>query len=183
MFSDPNMRHVLLLAALSSLCLAQQTRREAFNPTPTDAKPNSTDVPDAYAIPAKFERVLILRMKYETDLLAGIQKLVKEYGIHNGVILAGTGSVRNYHVHVVGNRTFPAKDLFLKDPAGSADILNLNGYIIDGRVHAHITLATAEKAFGGHLEAGTNAFAFAMVTVGVLADGVSLARIDDMTYR
>jgi predicted DNA-binding protein with PD1-like motif len=59
----------------------------------------------------------------------------------------------------------------------------MNGYVVDGRVHAHITLANPDKAFGGHLEAGTEVFTFAVVTLGVLADGVDLKRVDDKTYR
>jgi hypothetical protein len=46
-----------------------------------------------------------------------------------------------------------------------------------------MTLANPEKAFGGHLEPGTNVFTFAIVTVGVLNDGVDLSRVDDKTYR
>jgi predicted DNA-binding protein with PD1-like motif len=58
----------------------------------------------------------------------------------------------------------------------------MNGYVIDGRVHAHMTMATPDKAFGGHLEPGTNVFTFAIVTVGVMND-VDLSRVDDKTYR
>src|SRR5437763_12120567 len=43
---------------------------------------------------------------------------------------------------------------------------------INGTVHAHMTLANPDKAFGGHLEAGTNVFTFAIVTIGVLNDSV-----------
>jgi predicted DNA-binding protein with PD1-like motif len=71
----------------------------------------------------------------------------------------------------------------VKDPTAPADIISMNGYIIDGRIHAHFTMANADKAFGGHLESGTNVFTFATITVGVLADGVDLSRIDDKNYR
>jgi hypothetical protein len=59
----------------------------------------------------------------------------------------------------------------------------MNGYVIDGRIHAHMTMANAEHAFGGHLEPGTEVFTFAIVTVGVFDDGVDLSRCDDKTYR
>jgi predicted DNA-binding protein with PD1-like motif len=55
--------------------------------------------------------------------------------------------------------------------------------VIDGRVHAHVTFANSDKAFGGHLEAGTTVFTFAVVTVGVLSDGADLSRVDAKTYR
>jgi predicted DNA-binding protein with PD1-like motif len=125
--------------------------------------------------------VVVLRFKYQADLLAGIEKMVKEQKIRNAVILAGAGSVRNYQVHSVSNRTFPSKNTFVQDPSAPADIVSMNGYVIDGRVHAHLTMANPDHAFGGHLEPGTNVFTFAIVTLGVF-DG-DLSRVDDKNYR
>src|SRR5262245_42705982 len=176
---------VLLAIAPAATLLAQQTRTEVTKATTPhdDAKPNSPTVPDVYAISGHFEQVLVLRFKYQTDLLAGLEKMVKEHQIRNAVILAGAGSVRNYHIHAVSNRTFPSKNIFIKDPTAPADIVSMNGYVIDGRVHAHMTMASAEGAFGGHVEPGTEVFTFAIVTVGVLGDDVDLSRVDDKTYR
>jgi predicted DNA-binding protein with PD1-like motif len=177
------MKWIPAAAACAAIAVAQQTRREITNATTPaeDGKPNSAAVPDVYAISGKFDRVVILRFKYQADLLAGIEKMVKEQKIRSAVILAGAGSVRNYQVHTVSNRTFPSKDEFVQDPTAPADIVGMNGYVIDGRVHAHMTLANPEHAFGGHLEPGTNVFTFAIVTLGVF-DG-DLSRVDDKTYR
>src|SRR4051794_17473985 len=178
---------VLALVAIAPapILLAQQTRTEVTKATTPhdDAKPNSPAVPDVCAIAGRFERVLVFRFKYQTDLLAGLEKMIKENKVRNAVILAGAGSVRNYHVHAVSNRTFPSKNIYVKDPSAPADIVSMNGYVIDGRIHAHMTMADAENAFGGHLEAGTQVFTFAIVTVGVFDDGVDLSRVDDKTYR
>ena len=174
---------VLIIAATAA---AQETRREIVNsaPTPTeDAKPNSDKVPDVYAIPGHFDRVLVLRFKYNADLLAGIGKMVKQEKIKNAIILAGAGSVRGYQVHQVSNRDFPSKNMFVKNPTEPADLISMNGYIIDGKIHAHMTMATPDKAFGGHLESGTTVFTFAIVTIGVMNDGVDFTHLDDKTYR
>jgi len=179
------MKLILPLVFIASLA-GQQTRREIVNAAPTpaeDAKPNSEKVPDVYAVPGRFERVLVLRFKYETYLLAGIEKMVKQEKIRNAVILAGAGSVTGYQVHQVSNRTFPSKNTFVKDPTAPADLIGMNGYIINGKIHAHMTLANPDKAFGGHLEPGTIVFTFAIVTVGILDDGADLSRVDDKTYR
>ena len=175
----------VVLIAIGGVLAAQQTRKEVVKPTTPkdDSKPNSASVPDVYGINGKFDRVVVFRFKYQADLLAGIEKMVKEQKIRNAVILSGIGSVRNYHVHAVSNRTFPSKDMFVQDPTAPADVLGMSGYIINGQVHAHITLATPEKAFGGHLEPGTNVFTFVAMTMGVFGDGVDLSRIDDKTYR
>ena len=177
------MRWITIALALAGIATAQQTRKEITNATTPaeDAKPNSPSVPDVYAITGKFDRVVVLRFKYQADLLAGIEKMVKEEKIRNAVILAGAGSVRNYQVHTVSNRTLPSKNTFVEDPTAPADIVSMNGYVIEGRVHAHMTMANPDHAFGGHLEPGTNVFTFAIVTLGVF-DG-DLTKVDDKNYR
>lgn len=180
------MKQLILLLVVIATASAQETRREIVNAAPTpegDTKPNSDKVPDVYAITGKFDRVLVLRFKFGVDLLDGIQKMVKQEKIRNAVILAGAGSVRNYQVHQVSNRDFPSKNTFVTDPTAPADLISMNGYIIDGAIHAHMTLATPEHAFGGHLEPGTAVFTFAIVTIGVLNEGADLSRADDKTYR
>jgi predicted DNA-binding protein with PD1-like motif len=180
------MKTLIIFLAMSAAAVAQESRREIVNSAPTpadDAKGNSDKVPDVYAIPTQFDRILVFRFKYNTDLLAGIEKMVKTEKIKNAVILAGAGGVRGYHIHQVSNRDFPSKNMFVKDPTMPADVISMNGYIIDGRIHAHITLATPEKAFGGHLEPGTTVFTFGIVTVGVLKDGTDFSHLDDKTYR
>jgi predicted DNA-binding protein with PD1-like motif len=177
---------ILALLTLADRACAQQTRREVTSTATTtinDSKANSDTVPDGVAISGQFERVVVLRFKYLTDLLTGLESMMKQQKIHNAVILSGIGSVRNYQYHLVSNRTFPSKSVYVTDPTAPADIVNLNGYVINGRVHAHVTLADADKAFGGHLETGTNVFTFAIVTIGVLSDSVDLSRVDDSSYR
>ena len=176
---------ILGFLAIINLAAAQPARTEVTNVTSTavDAKPNSDTVPDVYALSGQFDRVLVLRFKNQTDLLAGLERMVKEHKIRNAVILSGVGSVRSYHYHTVSNSTFPSRNIFVKNPTGPADIVSMNGYVIDGRVHAHITLADPDKAFGGHLEAGTSVFTFAVVTIGVFKNGIDLNRVDDKNYR
>lgn len=180
------MKNPILFAILAAMLSAQQTRREVVHASPSpadDSKPNSDKVPDVYALNGKFARVMVLRFKFDTDLLAGIEKMVKQEKIRNAVILAAAGSVRGYQVHQVSNRSFPSKNMYEQDPTAPANLIGMNGYVIDGSVHAHITLANPEKAFGGHLEPGTSVFTFAIVTMGVFDDGMDLSRVDDKTYR
>lgn len=178
---------VLAFAALASASMlrAQETRRVFIHHLANRAdetRPNSPTVPDVIAMTGHFDRIVILRFKYKTDLLAGLKKMVKEQKIQNGVILAALGSVRGYQIHQVGNRAFPTKDVFEKNPTQPADLVSMNGYVIDGRIHAHMTLATPDRTIAGHLEPGTQVFTFAIVTIGVLND-VDLKRADDSNQR
>lgn len=176
---------LLLLAIATSALCAQETRHTIINPSPNpadDAKLNSPKVPDVYAITAHFDHLVILRFKYKTDLLAGLKEMVQQQHIRNGVILAAVGSVRSYHLHQTSNRSFPSQDTFEENPSASADLVSMNGYIVDGKVHAHVTLALPDRAIAGHLEPGTQVFTFAIVTIGVIKDA-DLNRVDDKTYR
>lgn len=176
-------RLIAILLFTAAVASAQITQNYVTKPTPHDSKPNSDAVPDAYAIDAKFDRMVILRFKYKADLLASMEKVIQDEGIKNAVILSAAGSVRNYHIHSVSNRDFPSENIFTKDPSDPADLVSMNGYVIDGRIHAHMTLTNGKHAFGGHLEPDTNVFTFAIVTLGVLSDDVDLSKIDDKTYR
>ena len=164
--------------------MAQESRREIVTAvSPADAKPNNPAVPEVQSISTQFERVVVLRFKYGTELLSGLEQAVKQNKIRNGVILNGFGSVRNYQIHQVSNRTLPSKNMFVKNPTQPADVIGMSGYIINGKPHVHMTMATPEHAFGGHLEPGTNVFTFAVVTIGVLPDGLDLHNLDDKNYR
>jgi predicted DNA-binding protein with PD1-like motif len=175
-----------LPAALALLLLAAPAQAQVTviqNPvTPADAKPNDPSVPDAYTINGQFERVVVIRVKNKVDLLHGIAEMVKKENIRNGVILAGIGSLRGYHVHQINNRDFPTRNIFTKSLTTPCDLIGMNGYVVNGVVHAHMSLGTGEKAINGHLEPGTEVFTYAIVTIGVM-NGTDLSKIDDKSYR
>jgi predicted DNA-binding protein with PD1-like motif len=177
---------IFLTMILGGFAMRAEVKKKEVTKATTpeqDAKGLSADVPDSVAVSAPVERVVMVRFRHQADLLAGIEKHVKEQKIRNAVILSGIGSVVAAHYHVVSNRSFPSKNLFIEDPELSADVVNMSGLVIDGRVHAHITFADGDKAFGGHLEPGTKVFTFAIVTLGVLPDSVDMSRFDDKNWR
>jgi predicted DNA-binding protein with PD1-like motif len=115
-------------------------------------------------------------------MLEGLKEAVAREKIKNAVVLSGFGSVTSYHVHVVGNTTFPPKDVFTKTN-GPYDLLTVSGLIMNGRVHAHVTLATPQQVVGGHLELGTSVFTFTNISLAVLSDSLDLNRNDDWEWR
>jgi len=125
----------------------------------------------------------VLRFKFDTDLLAGLEKMVKQEKIKNAVILSGFGSVRGYQVHQVSNREFPSKNMFVADPTKPADIIGMSGFVMGGKLHPHVSLAIPERSFGGHLEPGTKVFTFAVVTLGILPDNLDFSMLDEKNYR
>jgi predicted DNA-binding protein with PD1-like motif len=139
-------------------------------------------VPSSYSFSTNFKEVVIVRLKYRTDILQGLEDAVAQNNIKNAVILSGIGSLISYHIHSVDNSTFPSKNVFYKKEI-PADVVSVSGYIIDGRVHAHIGISDGKTSVGGHLEPGTRVFTFCIITIGVLEDDVSLHRVDDKTWR
>ncbi|HEX3869410.1 MAG TPA: PPC domain-containing DNA-binding protein [Pirellulales bacterium] len=179
----------MLLIGFLLLCgvvvRAERNRVEVTRTTTAadDSKANSAEVPEGITAIGSFGRVFVLRFKYQTDLLAGIESMVRKHHIKNAVILNGIGSVRDWHLHAVSNRTFPSKNVYTKDTESPADIVSINGCVIDGRVHAHMTLAEPDGAIGGHLEPDTHVFTFAVVTLAELSSDMDVSRFDDKTYR
>jgi predicted DNA-binding protein with PD1-like motif len=140
------------------------------------------EVPAVHTIRSPIDRVVIVRLKNKTDMLDGLKQAVAREKIKNAVLMSGFGSVTAYHTHVVSNTTFPPKDAFTKE-SGPLDLLNVSGMVIDGKVHAHITLSSTQKAIGGHLEPGTSVFTFATITLGILSDSIDLTRVDDFAWH
>jgi predicted DNA-binding protein with PD1-like motif len=134
--------------------------------------------PEVYTVSGNFERIVVVRLKRGMDLLDGLKKAVAKEKIRNAAILSGVGSLTSYHVHAVSNTTLPAQNIYYKGE-GPQDLLNVNGYVMDGRVHAHIVFSDNQKGLGGHLEPGTTVFTFAIITLGVLPEGADLTRFDE----
>jgi len=76
----------------------------------------------------------------------------------------------------------PSEDTFVKNPTQPADLVSMNGYVIYGRIHAHMTIVTPDRVIAGHVEAGNEVFTFAIVTIGVM-NGTNFDQIDDKKYR
>jgi uncharacterized protein len=174
---------IILICTWAIAVAGQNIEDETFyNVVCPDHITGNPEVPDVYITHTSFQKMFIARLKHGTDILEGLREIVESEGIRNAVIITGIGSVTAYHVHVVDNATFPSKNKYIQKDI-PADITNLTGYIIDGRVHAHLTLSDEHKAIGGHLEPGTKVFTFCVLTIGILDDDTNLARFDDKTLR
>ncbi len=146
------------------------------------APSSAAPAPAAATISSNLQRIVIVRLKNGTDMLAGLKQAIARESIRNAVIISGFGSVTSYQVHVVGNTTLPPKDVFSKGD-GPFDVTGVGGLVIGGRVHAHITLASTEKVIAGHLEPGTSVFTFAAISLAVLSDSADLSRVDQWQWH
>jgi hypothetical protein len=120
---------------------------------------------------ANIQRLVIVRLSTGDDVLESIRNAVAENGVRTGAVLSGVGSVSRYRVHVVETVNMPPGDVIFGEE-GPYDILSITGLIIDGRVHAHITLSDTQKALGGHLEEGCRVLTFGVVLIAEIAETV-----------
>lgn len=112
----------------------------------------------------KTKDLAALRFDPEEDLLLSLREYVKLQKVKNAVIVSGVGSLRSYHYHLVNDTQIPPQEIFIND-SRPCDIMNVTGMIIDGRVHAHISLGDGDKMFGGHLEEGSLVLTFASIFI------------------
>jgi predicted DNA-binding protein with PD1-like motif len=111
--------------------------------------------------------LVFVRLNPGDDLLAGIQKAVDREGIRNAVILGGVGSCVSHSYHVVTSSTLPPKNEYVKGER-PADIVNINGFVINGRIHSHVIFSDTSVCYGGHLEPGVDVLTFAILTLGLV---------------
>jgi predicted DNA-binding protein with PD1-like motif len=141
------------------------------------AQNTDSSVAEVQTQSSDFERIVVVRLRNGVDVLEGIRKAVARENIQNGVILTGIGSVTSYNLHAVDNTDFPPEEVFYEDD-GPYDLIASQGYVINGRVHAHITLSDEDQSIGGHLEPGTRVFTFYIATIGVFVEGIDISRAD-----
>jgi len=128
-------------------------------------------------ITSQFEKVVLLRLDNGDDILASLQRFAADQQIDNALFLNAFGSVTHYHFHVVADGNLPPAEEYPKGEK-ALDIVAMSGAVLNGRVHAHITFTDDKVALGGHLEPGCRVLTFAMIYLGILADGSDLSAWD-----
>lgn len=126
------------------------------------------------------KRLVLVRLNPGDDILLSLKEVVKTEGIKNALILEGAGSVTSHHYHVVASSVNPPKEIFVKAET-PADIVDVNGMILESRVHAHITFSNDKVAYGGHLEEGVRVLTFSTIAIAeVDADMTNYDRIGNI---
>lgn len=138
-------------------------------------------------------KVLVARIKPDSDLLESIRDIVEENGVKAGVILSGVGLLRRAQLRnckILPNK-YPITDvnrsfLTFESPL---EILALSGSVseVKGKplIHVHVTLSyiTGDKikVIGGHLLKGCIIFGFAEVFIMELEDMEMKKEFDEET--
>lgn len=124
--------------------------------------------------PLSLGNIHILRIDPGEDVLESVQRFLQEANVRQAVILGGYGTLAAYHLHWVTHNRIPTENAFGRGEGG-IEILSMNGLVVNGEPHIHVTLSTQDGAFGGHLELGCTAYVLCEVFFAEV-EGVTLNR-------
>jgi hypothetical protein len=117
----------LLVAAIAGLLMVTlPAGADSERQRLVDRVPAGQPVPSPLAFTTGFERIVIVRLTYGSDVLEGLARAVREERIESAVILSGIGSLKSYHVHAVSSVKLPSTNVFLKGQ-GPFDLTAVNG--------------------------------------------------------
>lgn len=120
------------------------------------------------------KKIHVLRVDPGEDLLRTIEEFLKGANIQQAVVVGGYGTLTTYHLHWVTHTRIPA-DTYLERGEGGIELLSMNGLVVGGEPHIHMTLSTPAGAFGGHLEPGCTAYVLCEVYFAEV-EGVDMRR-------
>ncbi|MFW6026289.1 MAG: PPC domain-containing DNA-binding protein [Candidatus Woesearchaeota archaeon] len=122
-----------------------------------------------------FKDIIVVNCGLEKDLLGEINKSIEKHNIKNGVILSGYGTLSEAVLHMVTTTDYPVKEHF-EEMNKPLEIISIDGLIVEGDLHAHITLSDKDQAYGGHLEPGCKVLYLAEIVIGIFEDNIKLKR-------
>ena len=111
-------------------------------------------------------RVLIIRLNRGDLLRESIEEAIKEYGIKDGTLVCGFGTLDNCTLHMINtNDVFPAREDFIHWENEPLELVLMTGVIADGEAHIHAVISDKNKATGGHLEPGCTVVYLAEIVI------------------
>lgn len=120
------------------------------------------------------KKLHVLRVDPGEDVLASVESFIEATGLEQAVIVGGYGTLAAHHLHWVLNNRIPSDNVFGRGEGG-IEILAMNGTVVAGEPHIHVTLATTGGAYGGHVEEGCTAYVLCEIFFAEL-DGPALSR-------
>ena len=109
------------------------------------------------SITVSVSRVHILRIDPGEDVLCSVKDFLGQTGLQQAIVLGGYGTLAAHRLHWVTHNRIPTENVVAR-AEGGIEILSMSGLVVDGAPHIHVTLATQQGAYGGHLEEGCKAY-------------------------
>jgi predicted DNA-binding protein with PD1-like motif len=111
-------------------------------------------------------------------ILENIENEIKRLGIKTGAVVSGIGSARKIVYHRIASLADDPVNEFIT-VEGPTEIGAIQGLIIDGEPHLHITCCGREAAFAGHMEHGCQVQYLAEICIVEIKDADLTRRLDE----
>jgi len=119
-------------------------------------------------------RVHILRVDPAEDVLGAVRDFLGKTGIQQAIVIGGYGTLAAHCLHWVTHNRIPSESVIGRSEGG-IEILGMSGLVVDGEPHIHVTLATQQGAYGGHMEEGCQAYVLCEIFIAEV-EGKKLVR-------
>lgn len=126
----------------------------------------------------RYGRHVIMHLGKGELVLESIQSEIKRLNIRTGIVTSGIGSARKIVYHRIGNLEKDPLNIFIT-MEGPTEIGAIQGLVIDGEPHLHITCYGEDGAYAGHLEPGCEVQYLAEVSILELLDADLVRDLDE----
>lgn len=123
-------------------------------------------------------RQLVLHLQKGEDVLESITAAARDLGIRTAIVTSCVGSLRQAVYHRVQTLDDDAQNAFFTI-SKPIEIGAVQGMIIDGVPHLHISFADLDRAYCGHMEPGCEVLYLVEVSILELQDADYVRRTDD----
>ncbi|MBP7403181.1 MAG: DNA-binding protein [Clostridia bacterium] len=120
-------------------------------------------------------RVVVINLKRDDPVLESIESELARLGIRDAIVTSAIGSLQRAVFHrVTGMEREPVDEFVTLDKP--IELASLQGLVLDGKAHFHMTLSDTGEAYTGHLEPGTLALYLVEISLVEIA-GLALQRV------
>ncbi len=98
-------------------------------------------------------RVLLVSLQKGELVLESLCEAFQKYGLRNAVLISGIGTLRKAVYHRIANTSDQAENQFITIE-GPMEVSSVQGLLLDGEPHFHITFSDLKQTYAGHLEPG-----------------------------
>jgi len=109
--------------------------------------------------------------------LEGICEAVRKQHIVHGAVISGMGTFDTCRMHFTTNPGLPPHDEFI-ELHGALELVSVQGLIVNGKPHLHMTVGDLKRTWAGHLEEGCRVLYLAEVAIARLED-MPLVRVEN----
>jgi predicted DNA-binding protein with PD1-like motif len=118
--------------------------------------------------------IVTLRLDKGEDVLASVESVARERGIHTGVVISGIGTLYEARLHHITHTGFPPRNEFVTCE-GPIELLSIDGIVADFVPHLHTCISIKDQTYMGHMEPGCRVLYLAEIAIARL-EGVRLTR-------